>query len=453
MLARSTSLHRHLTRISASLFLVLILTRPLLLAQSQIAPTEGPNLVPIGKGWARNSVNTVVFRKNSLVTQGDTQFAAFYDKESNVILAKRRIGSNAWQTRLTQYKGDIQDAHNSISIMVDGEGYLHMAWDHHGDPLRYCQSTEAGSLTLTETLPMTGHKEDNVTYPEFYRLPDGDLLFLYRDGSSGRGDLIVNRYDLKTRSWRTLQEKLIDGEGQRNAYWQLSVARNGAIHLSWVWRESGDVATNHDLCYARSSDGGKTWTRSSGEAYQLPIRMETAEYAWRIPAGSELINQTSMTTDHAGNPYIASYWRPGGTEVPQYQLVYHDGENWQRLVVTSRRSPFTLSGGGTKRIPISRPQIVVAGTGQDTRIHLVFRDAERGSRVSIAGATNPESGLWEIKDLTEFSVDMWEPTYDTELWKAAGVLHLFVQKVGQGDGEKLDNMAPQTVSVLEYTPR
>lgn len=29
---------------------------------------------------------------------------------------------------------------------------------------------------------MTGKDEDDVTYPEFYRMPDGDLLFVYRSG-------------------------------------------------------------------------------------------------------------------------------------------------------------------------------------------------------------------------------------------------------------------------------
>jgi hypothetical protein len=424
-----------------------------LLAQPQTALAENPKLVPIDKGWARNSVNAVVFRRNSVVTHGNTQFVAFYDEEGTVTLAKRRLGSSDWEIRRTRHKGDTRDAHNSISIMVDGDGYLHMAWDHHGDPLRYCRSVKPGSLTLTEKLSMTGYKETNVTYPEFYRLPGGDLLFLYRDGSSGRGDLIMNRYDLENQEWRTLQEKLVDGEGERNAYWQLAVTRAGAIHLSWVWRESGDVATNHDLCYAKSTDGGRTWLRSSGEIYRLPITMENAEQAWRIPEGSELINQTSMDTDNAGNPYIGSYWRPEGTDVPQYQLVHHDGKSWWNLVITSRRMPFSLSGGGTKRIPISRPQIFVGGTGEETRAHLIFRDSERGSRVSVASCQDLKARKWEIQDLTEFSVGMWEPSYDTELWDKSGVLHLFIQIVGQGDGEKLDDIPPQTVSILEWVPR
>jgi hypothetical protein len=60
-----------------------------------------------------------------------------------------------------------------------------------------------------------------VSYPEFYRLPDGNLLFLYRDGGSGRGDLVMNRYEVATQApGRGCTSHLVSGEGRRNAYWQ-----------------------------------------------------------------------------------------------------------------------------------------------------------------------------------------------------------------------------------------
>jgi len=39
------------------------------------------------------------------------------------------------------------------------------------------------------------------------------------------------------------------------AYWKMCTDSGGTLHLSWVWRETGDVATNHDMAYAKSSDG------------------------------------------------------------------------------------------------------------------------------------------------------------------------------------------------------
>ncbi len=43
----------------------------------------------------------------------------------------------------------MKDAHNVISIMVDGEGYLHVAFDHH-DTLRYFRGVRPGSLIMGE---------------------------------------------------------------------------------------------------------------------------------------------------------------------------------------------------------------------------------------------------------------------------------------------------------------
>jgi len=430
---------------------VVVLSRNVTLSVQSL-PATASRLVPIAEAWARNQINAVVFRRNSVTTHGRTQYVAFYDTDSRVVLAKRTLGSNLWQTNRTQLTGNTEDAHNSISLAVDSEGFLHLAWNHHNSPLQYCRSLRPGSLELDRPQSMIGDRETHVTYPEFYSLPGGKLLFLYRDGVSGGGNLILNQYKVKTKKWTRLQDNLIDGEGQRNAYWQMAVDAKGSIYLSWVWRETPDVATNHDMCYAKSTDGGRSWRKSSGEHYQLPITAKTAEYVWRIPQGSELINQTSMAADSSGRPYIATYWRPQGEAVPQYFVIYHDGERWKTSQVTRRATPFSLSGQGTRRIPISRPQILIRSAGKRSEAFVVFRDIERDDRVSVAICADIRSGPWSIKDLTKGSVGMWEPSYDQDLWEKKKEIHLLVQKVGQGEGEGLENISPQMVSILEWAP-
>lgn len=402
-------------------------------------------LVEVGKGYSCTSVNTTVFRNNSLVTHGEEQYISYYDNDGYLILGKRKLDSKQWTLHRTQYQGNVKDAHNVISMMVDGEGYIHVSFDHHGHKLNYCRSIAPGSLKLGDKIPMTGVDEGNVTYPEFYSLSGGDLLFVYRSGSSGRGNLVMNRYSLKEHKWTRVQDILIDGENKRNAYWQMYVDEKGTIHLSWVWRESWHVETNHDICYARSFDNGVTWYKSSGEQYELPIKLSNAEYTCRLPQNCELINQTSMSADAEGNPYIATYWRDSDSDVPQYRIVWNDGKVWHQRQITDRKTPFTLKGGGTKMIPIARPRIVV----EDGEVFYIFRDEERGSRVSMAHASDVGISKWTITDLTDFSVDAWEPSHDTELWKKQRKLHLFVQHTRQGDGERTAEIDPQMVYVLE----
>lgn len=410
-----------------------------------IAPVNAQQLVKVGEGYSSTSVNTAVFRRNSIVTQGDIQYIAYYDADAYLVVGKRRLNSSTWRLQRSPYKGNVKDAHNIISIMADGDGYLHVAFDHHGNKLNYCRSIAPDTLVLGDKEPMTGNKENDVTYPEFYRLSGGNLLFVYRSGASGRGNLVMNRYDLKSRTWERVQDVLIDGENARNAYWQLCTDTAGTIHLSWVWRESWLVETNHDLCYARSYDEGKTWYTTDGKKYELPIRLDNAEYACRIPQNSELINQTSMSADTAGNPYIATYWRSKDSDIPQYRIVWHDGRQWQERQVMERKTPFSLRGGGTKKIPVARPCIVADGNS----IYYIFRDEERGNKVSMAYTPNLLKGKWKVKELTDFAVNAWEPTYDTERWKNRKQLHLYVQNSSQGDGEKTIETAPQPVYVLE----
>lgn len=172
------------------LFLYLLLSSFILHAQK---------LSEVGYGYSRTSVNTTVFRTNSLVTHDSIQFIAFYDDDEFLVIGKRLVGNDTWQTKRSQYKGNCRDAHNIISIMTDGDGYLHVSFDHHGHPLNYCKSLEPFSLDLGEKIPMLGEEEENVTYPEFYKLNNGNLLFVYRSGSSGRGNLVINQYDITTK--------------------------------------------------------------------------------------------------------------------------------------------------------------------------------------------------------------------------------------------------------------
>ena len=403
-------------------------------------------------GWANNTVNTVVFRKNSLTTFQDFQYGSYYDADQFVVLAKRNIKSDKWEVERTQYKGDATDAHKSISIAVDGDGFLHMAWGQHGNTLNYAKSIAPNSLKLGDKDKMLGLKENKISYPEFYKLKNGDLLFSYRDGASGNGGLMMNTYSLKTKKWNRLQDNLISGEGKRNAYVQTAVDDKGTIHMSWVWRETPDVASNHDLCYAKSLDGGKTWQNSKSENYQLPITAANAEYALKIPQYSELINQTSMTVDEKGNPLIATYWRDQGDKIPQYHIVYQDNKAWKVIKLDFRKTPFSLSGGGTKKIPISRPQVIAWKAGKTSAVALIFRDIERGNKVSLAVCKDIRSAKWTYKDLTNDSVGDWEPTFDTELWKDKKQLSLFVQKVEQVDGEGKANNLPTKIQVLNWIP-
>jgi hypothetical protein len=159
-----------------------------------------------------------------------------------------------------------------------------------------------------------------------------------------------------------------------------------------------------------------------------------------------------MCTDGDGRPVIATYFRPPGQQVVQYFVIHRDGDAWKTVQVSNRTKPFSLSGGGSKAIPISRPQVVARNDGGKTSIAVIFRDEERGSKVSMARCADLAGGKWSVEDLTDFPVRYWEPSYDHVRWARDGVLDLYVQVAGQGDAESLEKIGPQTAYVLEWKP-
>jgi len=221
-----------------------------------------------------------------------------------------------------------------------------------------------------------------------------------------------------------------------------------------VWRDSWDASTNHDLCYAASSDGGKTWKNSSGETYSLPITQANAEYAARVPLNSELINQCGMCTFPSGDIIIANYWRAETSKVPEYPIVYTDEGLWKHETVSSRSLDFQLSGGGTKRIPLSRPQVLAWEEAGNKAAALLVRDEEFGSKAQILLKRNlkDSKAAWERIDLGLQDLGAWEACFDSELWKSKRQLNLWVQALGQKDHETSEDYPPQVPEVLEWIP-
>ncbi|MFT9008601.1 MAG: BNR repeat-containing protein [Bifidobacterium sp.] len=437
-------------------------------APTQITSTAG-TLNDLGSAWASNSVNDTSFRQSSVITaknsQGEEiQTTAYYDQTGRIILARRSIESTDWKLYATQYSGNVTDAHNVVSLGIDGKGFLHVAWGMHGAAMQYAESTTAWGVTLGAKKSVTGKNEGAVTYPQFYTQSNGNMFLLYRNGSSGNGNLVLDHYNVSTGKWTQVQSDLIDGvtdsiSGSSSPYWQAVVDSKNRLQISWVWRESSDVSTNHDLAYARSSDTtGVKWETSTGVAYTGSITQKTAEKIASIDQNSQLMNQTSMTVNDNDNPYIVSYWNPDletNNQVVQYMVVRQKDDGAWVTENTGIRSPgidgvsnFDLAGGGSKAVPIARPQIAVSGSGENATVHLIIRDAERGSMATLATET-VGTAQWTYINLTDQSLDYWEPTYDTSLWQLDRKLDIFVQKVGQGDGEGIQKYPANHVYILD----
>ena len=326
-----------------------------------------------------SAINAVSFIRSSLVTVSNKQIFAYYGRHqtnssyafnNTIWLARRTVGSNLWEVfRTTFTANDINDGHDVVSFGIDGDGYMHMSWGMHGDAFHYAKSTNSvtGSspIGFGPDTTMTG-KENSVTYPQWLKLPDGDLLYLFREGSSGNGDTYLNRYYRATQTWTNVhrsgstQLPFIKGTGwtpNYNAYPNMPcLDAAGNLFLTWTWRYNEDspagesgYQTNHDFDYARSTNGGldvaalrrlaRTRCRST-ESGENGNTNSIAEKILSIPEGYSLINQAGMCLDGEGKPVIASWWAPG-TVTNNYRrqyMVAFPGTNgvWQTRQVSNR---------------------------------------------------------------------------------------------------------------------
>lgn len=256
-----------------------------------------------------------------LLTERGYQVAAYYDKDRRITVAARRIGTDAW-TKIhpegrpfPHRKRDSNvtgwDSHNYLELAMDRDGHIHLSGNMHNDPLVYYRTTRPFDITSLERIDhMTGVRENEVTYPVFFKNPAGDLLFRYRDGGSGRGSDIYNIYDPDTKTWSNLlSTPLLDGQGKRNAYALDPVlGPDGYFHLVWMWRDNPDCSTNHTLCYARSRDF-INWETSDGEPVGLPITLGRGEVIDPTPVREGLINMTFQLGFDGDNRPLVVYHR------------------------------------------------------------------------------------------------------------------------------------------------
>ncbi len=283
-----------------------------------------------------------------LLTAGRDQFVAYYDENRNMTVASRTLDSDQWQYRILPSKIE-WDSHNYITMAMDDDGQLHVTGNMHRDPLVYFRTENPGDIATLKMFQMTGKQEKEVTYPNFLRDKDDRLLFTYRDGGSGKGNNIYNKYDSETRTWtRLFDSPLLDGEGVRNAYpSKPKMGKDGFFHMIWVWRDTPDCATNHHLSYARSKDMVH-WESAFGEAVALPLRLEHRQlWVDPIPSGGGIINGGAKLGFDSRQLPVISYHKNDAEGNMQIYAARPEGGKWQRHLLTQWNKPLKFSGNGS----------------------------------------------------------------------------------------------------------
>jgi hypothetical protein len=351
-------------RIAAALLSALLAScqaPPSLPAKAPAAPQAshlpGAQALRIDEVWGGTGV------EYDAVSTGKTVYIAYFDAQRRFTVARvdTATGAVAKKTLNSVFGGF--DVHNFVTLAYDRQGYLHVSGNMHGAPLVYGRTQKPGDFDSLElTNRMVGSDEAAVTYPYFFFLANGDLLFSYRSGHSGEGTELINRFDGQ-RWTRLLQQPLFapaSASDPVNAYHSdYSLGPDGYYHVAWVWRRPNGAELNFNVCYARSKDFTH-WEDSRGRALALPLTPANAETVDAVPVKGGLFNNVKLGYDPHGKPVISyqKYDRDGNSQ------LYHARPNangWQVAQSTDWKYRWAFSGNGALATEIASTGVRVEG--------------------------------------------------------------------------------------------
>ncbi len=395
-------------------------------------------------------INGQTFQEHAVATHQGHQYAVYFHSSRRLGVARRKLPDGLWQRFLfDDYRISHNDVHNvAVLGICPGDGTIHLAFDHHGHPLHY-RVSKPGVATEPDQFPwevgLFGSTTDTldgeerlqrVTYPMFAPGLGGGLLLYYRTGGSGDGDWHLAEYDPATSHWaRPLLFLAKEGPFQdssgRCAYLNgLQYDGRGRLHVTWCWRESPDLKTNHDLMYAFSDDRGATWKNNAGETIgtsQSPITVESPGIVVvPIACGWGMMNQLTQDVDAEGRVHVVLWHNPPDATGPNHDLnawrFYHyrreENGAWHReaLPFFGRKPRLVVDNGGDALLVFNK------GT------NLEYHGQDSGGKLHVAAASAKSQWTdWRVVYTSDRDF-VGEPRVDVLRWRVESGLSVYVQQ-------------------------
>jgi len=121
---------------------------------------------------------------------------------------------------------------------------------------------------------------------------------------------------------------------------------DGLFHMAWVWRDTPDCRTNHDVSYARSRDLVH-WETVGSKPIELPITLDTpGVIVDPVPAGGGMINSNLEIGFDSQNRAVLSYHKFDDAGHTQAWVARYEDGRWVRRQVTQWRYRWAFEGYG-----------------------------------------------------------------------------------------------------------
>jgi hypothetical protein len=204
---------------------------------------------------------------------GVPAFVATYDRTTSQLLGEKAF---------VGFGPPANDVHNTPSIVIDSEGYLHTLTGTHGQPFAYARSQEPNTAHAGFTEPELVEEELRSTYIGFVCDPDDTLHLVFRtwktDGEyhpeSHYANLAYKR-KRKGGDWEPMKRLAVAPFTEYSIwYHRLTIDRKGRLFVSfdywstfWYYRVDhfgntpgrGQAGGGGRRKTIMSADGGETW--------------------------------------------------------------------------------------------------------------------------------------------------------------------------------------------------
>lgn len=375
--------------------------------------------------------NGTAFIQDNVTSFNGYQYVVYWGNDRHPYISKRKIGQTSeWETTDlvdTSLGQVVNDGHNSMSIGIANDGYIHISGNMHANLMKYIVSESPEDIASFKNSAISGTGGTfKVCYPKFVRIFNGGALaFLWREEGSSNGHVRASVYSAANGKWAD-RGIVIDGKTTSMCPYIAHVAVDSfdRIHLAGTWRDNESGNTNHDIFHCYSDDRFQTPVKNSnGVKYSAAPNYNTMEKIITTEAsGSGILNQFGLECDEDNYPHIAyfKYDENGNTNI--YHL-WQDKNGWQEQRVTDFDQHLTIGSAWSGLL--SRPSILCA----NSKVYIIYRVnfSPNANSLRMIDVT-PENAREIDFPILDLDLGHYEPTFDTARLYSDRTLSMLITK-------------------------
>jgi hypothetical protein len=217
------------------------------------------------------------------------------------------------------------DDHGPPTLEVDASGFLYAFYGSHSTAQKVKKSNSAEDISAWTAKTDV---DAFASYPQPHMRASGTMQVFYRRATSSGGG--GPNFSFKTTSdgattWSTATD-VVYFAAATDIYGNVHYESDTIIHLAWFKWDTPDQTNRKNVYYAKSTNGGTSWTKADGTALTLPISEAAAEKVYDSESLNDQAYVWDVKVDAGGKPVILFNTGTGATAT--YKCARWSGSAW-----------------------------------------------------------------------------------------------------------------------------